>query len=127
MQKAADTLRAEGRKPCSWCHSEVPAGARTRCGKAECAEMIWRAYSFARCARIAMKVTGGKCLFCGLWADAVDHIIPVSLGGLGDQSNLRPLCKMHHDIATAALRRHGVEYLNINPFSTLVECAGTSN
>jgi 5-methylcytosine-specific restriction endonuclease McrA len=39
-----------------------------------------------------------------------DHIIPVSLGGLGDQSNLRSLCKSCHKAATARLRKLGKHY-----------------
>jgi len=31
----------------------------------------------------------------------VDHIVPRSLGGSSDDSNLRTLCKAHHDAVTA--------------------------
>lgn len=99
-----------GRKICWWCHSDVPKGLRTRCGKSECAEMIWRVSSWARCAQVALRSAGRKCQ-CGAGATEVDHIVPVSLGGSGDQSNLRAMCHDCHRAATAKLRREKKEYV----------------
>lgn len=40
-----------------------------------------------------------------------DHIVPVSLGGSGDQSNLRALCAECHREATAKLRAEKDKYV----------------
>lgn len=110
MQAAADAIRATGKRICTWCHGGISSGFRTRCGKEDCAEMIWRAYSWGRCIRVAMKAAKGLCP-CGKLAAEVDHIIPVSLGGLGDQGNLRALCSGCHKEATARLRRERERYV----------------
>lgn len=74
--------------------------------------MIWRAQSWGRCTQLARRATTGKCRNCpAKWAHEVDHIIPVSLGGLGDQENLRPLCRECHKEATARLRREKANYV----------------
>lgn len=114
MQAAAEVIRATGRRICTWCHGDLRhRRARTRCGSVECDEMIWRAYSWQRCVRVAMKAAGSKCSKCGpgKWAAEVDHIVPVSLGGLGDQSNLRPLCMDCHKEATRRLRGEKESYV----------------
>ena len=36
---------------------------------------------------------GGKCWMCGGEGEVVDHVLPVSRGGTGWASNLRPACK----------------------------------
>lgn len=99
-----------GKRVCSWCHQEVPSGCRTRCGKELCKEMIWRARSWNRCARVVKRAAKSRCA-CGKYASEVDHIIPVSLGGTGDQENLRALCSEHHLEATRRLRRLGADYV----------------
>ncbi len=39
-------------------------------------------------------VHGGRCLCCGTKENiTVDHIIPLSLGGSNDISNIQPLCE----------------------------------
>ncbi len=109
IQAAAKHLRVMlGYGVCTWCQSPVSAGRRTRCGKPECAEMIWQAYSWASCRSVALRAR--PFCPCGDHATEVDHIIPVSLGGTGDQSNLRPLCHDCHRAETARLRREKAEY-----------------
>ena len=89
MQDAAGAIRATGKRICTWCHCEIAKGLRTRCGKVECAESIWQSYSWMRASRQCIRAAKGKCFLCGDWAMEADHIIPVSLGGTGDQWNLR--------------------------------------
>jgi 5-methylcytosine-specific restriction endonuclease McrA len=123
MVNFRDTLRTAGKRVCTWCHEEVPEGLRTRCGKAECREKIWQAQSWGRCAKVALRrnrLCQGKLIertgnsirtrLCGKRALEVDHIVPVSLGGSGDQSNLRCLCHECHLAATNALRKYKSEY-----------------
>src|ERR1039458_5112879 len=110
IQHAAGELRKQGRRVCSWCFGDVPKGARTRCGKEECQEGIWRAYSPGHCAFRA--VYRQKCP-CGKHAMEADHIIPVSLGGTGDAENLRALCTTCHGKATTRLRRLGPQYIAV--------------
>lgn len=105
IQVARDRLG----KVCSWCFEPVSAGRRTRCGKAICEEMIWQAYAWSRCRRMAIKAS--KMCRCGKLATEVEHILPVSLGGLGDQSNLRALCTACHREATNRLRRDKDRYV----------------
>lgn len=38
-------------------------------------------------------IHGRTCYRCGAFADSVDHITPVALGGGHELSNLRPACK----------------------------------
>jgi 5-methylcytosine-specific restriction endonuclease McrA len=38
------------------------------------------------------RVKGRQCWRCGAYANSVDHIIPVVLGGGHDLTNLRPAC-----------------------------------
>lgn len=110
----AEAIRkALGRKVCSWCHGPVPSGSRTRCGKAECDELIWQAYSWQRCARMAMHAHR-RCE-CGAPSEEVDHIIPVSLGGTGDQWNLKPRCHDCHAKLTKRLRREKAAYIADSP------------
>jgi hypothetical protein len=41
-----------------------------------------------------MATTGGKCAMCGSTDNIeIDHIIPISKGGTGDEVNLQPLCR----------------------------------
>lgn len=123
MVAARDALRAVGKRVCTWCHEEVPEGLRTRCGKAECREKIWQAQSWSRCRQVALRrnrICQGKLTTrtgnsyrtwpCGKRALEVDHIVPVSLGGSGDQSNLRCLCHECHLEATRLLRQYKSEY-----------------
>lgn len=48
---------------------------------------------------------------CGKHSIEVDHIIPVSLGGLGDADNLRALCRECHKAETNRLRREKAGYV----------------
>lgn len=109
MVAAVEKLRAEGRRICTWCHRDLPPGRRSRCGNLECSEAIWQAYSWGRCRGISLR-THQICP-CGKRSSEVDHIIPVSLGGLGDQCNLRALCRACHKAATNRLRREKAAYV----------------
>ncbi len=110
MLDAARTLREQtGRRVCTWCHGGVPKGRRTRCGSAQCAEFIWRAYSWDRCRKSALRATP-RCR-CGKRAKEVDHILPVSLGGSGDAWNLRCLCRECHLVFTRKLRQERSAYV----------------
>lgn len=104
MVAAAGKIRREtGVRICAWRHAPVPSGRRTRCGSEQCAEFIWRAWSWERCRREALRINR-RCR-CGKRAREVDHIVPVSLGGGSDLSNLRSLCRQCHLEATKRLRR----------------------
>ncbi len=46
---------------------------------------------------------GRACWRCGAWADTVDHVIPVVLGGDHSLDNLRPACSFHNYSAGAAV------------------------
>lgn len=113
IRAAADAIRKTGKRICTWCHSEIPQGLRTRCGKAACGESIWQACSWGRCARIAMGAHS-RC-DCGSSAEEVDHVIPVSLGGTGDQWNLKPRCRSCHKKLTNRLRREKTRYVADSP------------
>lgn len=109
MVEAADLIRSEtGARICTWCHGAVPPGNRTRCGSPQCAEFIWRAWSWERCRREALRINR-RCS-CGKRAREVDHIVPVSLGGSSDLWNLRSLCRQCHLDATKRLRREKTSY-----------------
>jgi 5-methylcytosine-specific restriction endonuclease McrA len=112
MREAASTIRREtSKRVCVWCHQEIPKGRRTRCGKEECNEGIYCAWSWGHCRHLALweNYHLKKCQ-CGKPAAEADHIVPVSLGGTGDQDNLRPLCRACHKAETARLRRDKREY-----------------
>lgn len=109
MWKHAEKLRAGGKRVCTWCHEEIVPGRRTRCGSRSCAEHIWQATSWSRCRTICLR--RDKFCKCGARATEVDHIVPVSLGGLSDQKNLRGLCHECHKQATARLRREKKKYV----------------
>ena len=109
IQAAADKIRKTGVKVCSWCFCKGDKVSRTRCGSRDCHEQIWQVQSWARCRRVAIKAHR-YCELCPARASEVDHIIPVSLGGLGDQSNLRGLCKDCHKKESARLKQLGKAY-----------------
>jgi 5-methylcytosine-specific restriction endonuclease McrA len=46
---------------------------------------------------------GRGCWACGAYANSVDHIVAVALGGTLDLSNLRPACSHHNSSAGASL------------------------
>jgi len=109
MRAAVKRIREEtGRKVCLWCHKAISKGRRTRCGNAHCGEMIWQSWDPARPIRVALRAN--KHCPCGALATEVDHRVPVSLGGTGDQSNLLPLCHECHRKATALLRKEKAAY-----------------
>lgn len=105
MEAAAKALG----KVCSWCHGPVSKKRRTRCGKRECDEHLWQAQAWGRCRQLALRAN--RFCRCGARAAEVDHIVPVCLGGTGDQTNLRPLCCECHRQATAKLRREKGAYI----------------
>jgi len=109
MWAAAEKLRSVGKRICTWCHEEILPGRRTRCGSRSCGEHIWQATSWPRCRRVALRRQ--PLCKCGRRATEVDHVVPVSLGGLSDQRNLRGLCHECHKLATAQLRREKKSYV----------------
>jgi 5-methylcytosine-specific restriction endonuclease McrA len=42
---------------------------------------------------LELKFRSMRCVICNSWDIEIDHIIPVSLGGTNDESNLQSLCK----------------------------------
>jgi 5-methylcytosine-specific restriction endonuclease McrA len=60
---------------------------------------------------MALRAAKYKCVLCTAEATEVDHVVPVSLGGSGDQSNLRALCSQCHKAATTRLRRERDAYV----------------
>lgn len=108
MWAVAEKMRAGGKRICTWCHEEITPGRRTRCGSRGCAEHIWQATSWSRCRAVCLR--RDKFCPCGEPAVEVDHIVPVSLGGLSDQKNLRGLCHECHLKATALLRKEKEAY-----------------
>jgi 5-methylcytosine-specific restriction endonuclease McrA len=110
IQQETSVLRALlGVNICHWCHRTVPAGCRTQCGASDCTEAIWSAYSWSHLRSEVLRKQ--RFCLCGKRAEEVDHIIPVSLGGTGDRTNLRGLCHDCHRQATARLRREGKSYV----------------
>jgi len=52
------------------------------------------ARTWRRCRTIVYARDGRRCYRCGGYADTVDHIIPIALGGAPyDPANLRPACR----------------------------------
>jgi 5-methylcytosine-specific restriction endonuclease McrA len=49
------------------------------------------------------RVKGRQCWRCGAYANSVDHIVPVVLGGGHDLANLRPACSSCNSSTGAAL------------------------
>jgi HNH endonuclease len=109
MWTAAEKLRAGGKRICTWCHEEIPNGRRSRCGAKGCSEHIWQATSWRRCRALCLR--RDRFCPCGARATEADHRVPVCLGGLSDQGNLRGLCHACHLEATARLRREGKDYV----------------
>lgn len=103
----AQRVEAAGKRICSWCFGEVPAGRMTRCGKEAYTERIQEAISWNVCCRRTIKAALGRgCALCGYrYPQEVDHILPVSLGGTGDPDNRRALCHRCHKEETARLRK----------------------
>lgn len=57
-----------------------------------------KAMGQSRRARVLARF-GGKCAYPGCEISdslQIDHTIPIALGGLEDDANLRPLCNYHH-------------------------------
>ena len=46
---------------------------------------------------------GRRCWRCGGWANTVDHVRPVVLGGTHDLANLRPCCSRCNSSAGASV------------------------
>ena len=109
MWAAAEKIRATGKRICTWCHEEIVPGRRTQCGSRGCKEHIWQATSWSRCRQVCLRRS--KVCPCGARAVEVDHIVPVALGGLSDQSNLRGLCHDCHLEATRAFRKDKEAYV----------------
>lgn len=105
IQAGAAPSKHDGKKVCSWCHVVVPKGRRSRCGSTECDAQIWRAISWGHCSDVALFAAKHTCALCGKAAFEVDHIVPVSLSGTGDPSNLRALCPSCHKVESARLSR----------------------
>ncbi len=64
----------------------------------------WRAPPGWRKTRQQVFATYGRaCWRCGQWANTVDHVIPVVLGGTHDLSNLRPCCSRDNSSTGAAV------------------------
>lgn len=113
IQSYTDRIRQDsGKRLCSWCHQEPPKHRRTICSNA-CAELIRRVYQYDYLVRLVVKRDKCTCRMCGKRQGdgQVDHIVPVSLGGLGDIENLRFLCTACHGIETARLRRDGSAFI----------------
>lgn len=106
--------RRENRKACWWCVGPIPKNSRTRCHSAECARKIMDLVYWGDVACRCLSKSRYVCALCrfdtefGAARDIqVDHIVPVSLGGTGDDENLRALCSHCHKDETARLRRDG--------------------
>ena len=54
------------------------------------------------------------CAFCDGGATEVDHITPLSAGGMElDADNLRSVCRKCHDVLTATYRRTGKNVMRV--------------
>lgn len=42
---------------------------------------------------IVFRTKGHDCVYCGEWADQIDHIVPRKVGGDNSLDNLQPICK----------------------------------
>lgn len=105
ISDAAYALRDTGRRLCTWCHGDIPKGKQTRCGALACTQAMLFAQDPGHGRSEAFRLAEGKCEICKEPAVEVDHIIPVCLGGTGDQENLRALCKSCHLEETNRLRK----------------------
>jgi len=112
LQAKLEEIR-KTRRVCSWCLAPVPKGNRTRCSSRVCHEAIWQLRSWPHCSDLCLR-RDRQCKLCGSPAQEADHIIPVSLGGTGDQSNLRGLCHACHNEETQRLRRMKRAYIPRN-------------
>jgi 5-methylcytosine-specific restriction endonuclease McrA len=64
----------------------------------------WKAPPGWRKIRLQVFATYGRsCWRCGAWANTVDHVVAVALGGGHELSNLRPACAHHNYSAGASL------------------------
>ena len=108
IRDAANELRKDGNKYCSWCFGPVGGRFRTGCG-GTCREMINGVVYWSVQRRRVFK--RDKFCWCGAYGEEVDHIIPVSLGGTGDLWNLRLLCIPHHKMETDRLKREGAAFV----------------
>lgn len=96
---------------CSWCFRVIHIkGLRTRCGNPTCEIHIDSVISWSRVRRRIMRRDYRRCQLCMEPAHEVDHIVPVCLGGTGDDENLRALCKRCHSKETARLAREGSKF-----------------
>jgi 5-methylcytosine-specific restriction endonuclease McrA len=121
--KAAQARRVEtGKKVCSWCFCLIPKGRRTTRCSDYCSDLIAMSASWSVCAWNVMEASRGVCALCGYQSGRslgwygkyeieVDHIVPVSLGGTGDLSNLRALCRECHRTETTRLARLKTAYV----------------
>ncbi len=99
-------------KTCSWCFKDLSGtGCRSRCGKEDCEIQITNLIHWGMLAHRIMRRDEFKCTRCGKPAMEVDHIIPVSLGGSGDDDNLRSLCQDCHKSESARLSRERENFI----------------
>lgn len=50
-------------------------------------------YQFKQLRLKVLNDAGWECVYCGRYADTVDHVVPVSKGGADTAENLRAACK----------------------------------
>lgn len=99
----------DNKKICRWCLVEVTGRKETCCGSDNCSGKLRGLFSWASTSWGIIHRDGAKCVACGVDSARasleVDHIIPVILGGTGDDENLRTLCSGCHKKETTRLRK----------------------
>lgn len=86
---------------CTWCRNKTE-GRRTCWCSDECVDKFLALRNQVDLVRERDK---NQCIDCGASPIEVDHIIPVCEGGLTIASNLRSLCRTHHQEQTNLLRK----------------------
>lgn len=86
---------------CTWCRKKCE-GRRTCWCSEECVNSF---LALRNQVWLVRERDNNKCQTCGASPVEVDHIIPVCEGGLTIASNLRSLCRTHHQEQTNLLRK----------------------
>ena len=68
--------------------------------------------------QITFATHGRLCIYCGNHADAIDHVLPKSLGGTDTLDNLVPACRKCNSTKSNNIRKR-INYVNKNWLTAL--------